>query len=416
MAASSPRTGKLDLESAEKGYDLDTRLRLFNLRSVASRGPVTSLTATAMAKGRGFDPKTMQAAFSANVQHSAVDSLSVDSANIRVAVDGGMATMDSVTIHTPFAQLFVDGKIGTAPGHSGDLRYIVSVDTLSALRRFIANPDSSVVPIRPAVLAAALARARADSARQANRNEVALQATGRPQPQIKLDSLHALRRDSVDGAVRTAGIVHGSISDFDVRGRLSAENIIARGSGLHRAPRGVRRGKRRHASHEVRRWRILRFPLRERLRARLGNAPGDVREAVGNGGARGVPGFRLRVSRRRGVSAQPRQQPGAMARALAAARQRALGVGSARDTCNGERRGILVHDLDLRNGSTGRIYANGVLPVTGPMNLDLDVTRARGGESGWSCRKRSSAHREPSTCARGSREHSVRRRFAERSA
>src|SRR6185437_2155938 len=93
-------TGTLDLESAQKGYALDTRLRLFNLRSVASRGPVTSLTATAIAKGRGFDPKTLQAAFSAHVQHSAVDSLAVDSANIRVAVDGGMATFDSVTIHT----------------------------------------------------------------------------------------------------------------------------------------------------------------------------------------------------------------------------------------------------------------------------------------------------------------------------
>ena len=226
-------TGKLDLESAEKGYDLDTRLRLFNLRSVATRGPVTSLTATAMAKGRGFDPKTMHAAFSANVQHSAVDSLAVDSANIRVAVDGGMATMDSVTIHTPFAQVFVDGKIGTAPGRSGELRYIVSVDTLAALRRFIANPDSAVVPLRPAVLAAAIARARADSARQANRNEVAYQATGRPQPQIKLDSLRALRRDSVDGAVRTAGIVSGSITNFNVRGRLAAEHIIARGNGLN---------------------------------------------------------------------------------------------------------------------------------------------------------------------------------------
>ncbi|MDQ2768092.1 MAG: hypothetical protein M3Y30_13150, partial [Gemmatimonadota bacterium] len=228
-------TGKLDLASAEKGYDLETHLRLFNLRSVVSRGPVTSLTATAMAKGRGFDPKTMHAAFAANVLHSAVDSLAVDSANIRIAIDGGVARMDSVTIHTPFAQLFVDGTIGTAPGRTGDLRYIVSVDTLAALRRWLASPDSGVVRQRPAILAAAIARAKADSARQANRNEVAERATGKPQPQIKLDSLRALRKDSVDGALRTAGIIRGTLSDFTVRGRLSAEHLIARGNGLNRA-------------------------------------------------------------------------------------------------------------------------------------------------------------------------------------
>ena len=228
-------TGKLDLASAEKGYDLETHLRLFNLRSVVSRGPVTSLTASAMVKGRGFDPKTMHAAFAANVQHSDVDSLAVDSANIRVAIDGGIARMDSVTIHTSFAQLFVDGTIGTAPERTGELRYIVSVDTLAALRRWLASPDSGVVRQRPAIYAAAIARAKADSARQANRNEVAERATGRPQPKVLLDSLRALRRDSVDGALRTAGIVSGTISDFNVRGRLSAEHIIARGDGLHRA-------------------------------------------------------------------------------------------------------------------------------------------------------------------------------------
>ena len=144
--------------------------------------------------------------------------------------------MDSVTIHTPFAQLFVDGKIGTAPGRTRRSalhrlgRYAVGAAALASRIRTAAS-----CRIRPAVLAAAIARARADSARQANRNEVAFRATGRPQPPIKLDSLRALRRDSVDGALRTAGIVHGTISDFNVRGRLSAERIIARGSGLNRA-------------------------------------------------------------------------------------------------------------------------------------------------------------------------------------
>ena len=219
----------------------------------------------------------MHAAFSANVQHSAVDSLAVDSANISVAVIEWHRDMDSVTIHTPFAQLFVDGKIGTAPGHTGELRYVVSVDTLAALRRWLASPDSGVVQPRPAILAAAIARAKADSARQANRNEVAYRATGRPQPQIKLDSLRALRKDSVDGALRTAGIVRGTISDFNVRGRLV-------GRAHHRARQWTAIAarveyaviERRHAADEVRRRRVDRLALGQRLRARLGDDPGDV--------------------------------------------------------------------------------------------------------------------------------------------
>ncbi|MEP7064575.1 MAG: translocation/assembly module TamB domain-containing protein [Gemmatimonadota bacterium] len=366
-------TGKLDLASTEKGYDLDTRLRLFNLRSVASRGPVTSLTASAMAKGRGFDPKTMQAAFSANVQHSAVDSLAVDSANIRVAVDGGMAKMDSVTIHTPFAQLFVDGNIGTAPGHSGELRYIVSVDTLAALRRFIANPDSSTVPVRPAVLAAAIARARADSARQANRNEVAYRATGRPQPQIKLDSLRALHRDSVDGSVRTAGIVRGSITDFDVRGRLSAEHIIAQGNGLNRG-----RVEYAVAHGGTSQMKIVMGGSFDSLSASgfaLDSATlqttylkpsGTVELAIFQDSGfvyRAGADFLLALD-----SSQVRW------RALSLQLDSALWVSAAPGFVQWGKRGIHVNNLDLRNGSVGRIYANGVLPVSGPMNLALDVS------------------------------------------
>ncbi|HMA03727.1 MAG TPA: hypothetical protein VKP02_15275, partial [Gemmatimonadaceae bacterium] len=365
-------TGMLDLESAEKGYDLDTRLRLFNLRSVASRGPVTSLTATAMAKGRGLDPKTMEAAFSANVQHSAVDSLAVDSANIRVAVHGGIATMDSVSIHTPFAQLFVDGRIGTAPGRTGELRYIVSVDTLAALRRFLASPDSGVVPVRPAVLAARLARARADSARQAARNEVAFQATGRPQPPIKLDSLRALRRDSVDGAVRTAGIVRGTISDFNVRGRLSAERIIARGSGLNRArvEYAVTNGGTPRMKYIVGgsfdSLSASGFALDSAtIQATYLKPSGTLELAVYQDS-----GYVYRAGAEFLLSLDSSQVKW---RALSLQLDSALWVASAPGFVQWGKQGIRVHNLDLRDRSIGRIYVNGAMPVTGPMDLDVDV-------------------------------------------
>ncbi|MEO8881704.1 MAG: translocation/assembly module TamB domain-containing protein [Gemmatimonadaceae bacterium] len=365
-------TGTLDLESKEKGYDLETHLRLFNLRSVASRGPVTSLTANMMAKGRGFDPKTMRAAFAANVLHSAVDSLAVDSANIRVAIADGVATMDSVTIHTPFAQLFVDGTIGTAPEHAGELRYLASVDTLAALRRFIANPDSGVVRQRPAILAAAIAHAKADSARLANRNEVAERATGKPQPSVVLDSLRALRKDSVDGSLRTAGIVRGTISDFDVRGSLAAENIIARGNGLHRAK--------------------IEYAVAD------GGTPHMKYVVGGNLDSLSASGFAIDSATIQATYTAPSgtielgvyQDSGYVYRAGADFllsldssqvrwRELALQLDTAKWTSatpgyvQWGKHGIVVRSLDLRHGTDGRVYANGSLPVEGPMNMVFEV-------------------------------------------
>ena len=365
--------GTLDLESAEKGYDLETHLRLFNLRSVASRGPVTSLTAAAALKGRGFDPKTMHAALAADVMHSAVDSVAVDSAHIRVAVADGIVKMDSVTVHTPFAQLLVDGTLGTAPGRTGELRYIVSVDTLAALRRWIANPDSGVVRQRPAILAAAIARAKADSARQANRNEIAYRATGRPQPQIKLDSLRALRKDSVDGVLRTAGIIRGTISDFTARGRLSAEHLIARGNGLNRA--------------------------RIEYAVTHGGTPQMKYIVGGSLDSLSASGFALDSATIQATYEQPSgtielavfQDSGYVYRvgaefllSLDSSRVKwrtlALQLDSAKWTAatpgfvQWGKHGIRVHDLDLRNGAQGRIYASGDLPVDGAMNMLVEVS------------------------------------------
>ena len=365
--------GLLDLASAEKGYDLETELRLFNLRGVASRGPVTSLTAAMVVKGRGFDPKTMQASLAANVLHSAVDSLAVDSANIRVAVADGIVTMDSVTIHTPFAQLFVDGKLGTAPGRTGELRYTVSVDTLAALRRWLASPDSGVVQQRPAIYAAALARAKADSARQANRNEVANKATGKPQPQVKLDSLRALRRDSVDGALRTAGIVRGTISDFNARGRLSAENVIARGNGLHRAmiEYAVTNAGTPHMKYVVGgsldSLAVSGFALDSAtIQATYAQPSGTIDLAVYQDS-----GYVYRAGADFMLSLDSSQ---VMWRTLSLQLDSAQWKAATPGFVKWGKRGIRVHNLDLREGKDGRIYANGDLPIDGPMNMAVELS------------------------------------------
>jgi len=247
------------------------------------------------------------------------------------------------------------------------------VDTLAALRRWLASPDSGVVKRRPAIVVAAIARAKADSARRANRNEVAFRATGRPQPQVTLDSLRALRRDSVDGALRTAGIVRGTLSDFSVRGRLSAEHVIARGSGLNRAriEYAVTNGGTPHMKYivggEMDSLSASGFALDSAtIQATYAQPSGTVELAVYQDS-----GYVYRAGAEFLLSLDSSQ---VMWRTLSLQLDTALWNAVTPGFAQWGKHGIRVHDLDLRKDSTGRIYANGDLPVEGPMNLLVEVS------------------------------------------
>ena len=54
-------TGKLDLASREKTYDIKADANLFNANAILANAPRTSLNGTVAANGKGFDPATMRA-------------------------------------------------------------------------------------------------------------------------------------------------------------------------------------------------------------------------------------------------------------------------------------------------------------------------------------------------------------------
>src|SRR5688572_3297606 len=176
--------GTLDLASAEKGYDLTTRMRVFNAKSVVSRAPATSLTASAFARGRGFKPATMRAAFGATLATSTIDTVAIDSAHVRVAVADGLLQLDSATVSGPFTTVRLDGSFGVGPGKSGELQYVAVVDSLVALNRFLPAADTGVVTPRPRGYARRVAQARADSLAAARATEIERLATGARPPRL----------------------------------------------------------------------------------------------------------------------------------------------------------------------------------------------------------------------------------------
>ncbi len=225
--------GWADVESAGKRYDLAAALHLFDLRSVTTLGPRTSLSAVASVRGEGTDPATMRAAVAADVSKSEVDSIPFDSLSVRVAVADGVATIDTLSLTGAIGSAAASGAIGLAEGHSGSLAYALRIDSLSGLSRLLPADTSRVEP-RPGRVAAALERARADSAREAERTEVARAATGAPPPKLELDSVPSVPRDSLSGSFSTEGSITGWTGDFAVRGRLAVEKLVASGNVIRK--------------------------------------------------------------------------------------------------------------------------------------------------------------------------------------
>lgn len=228
-------TGKLDLASRQKGYDVDITAELFNASTIIAKAPRTSITATASANGRGLDPATMQASLSADVKSSTYDTLSVTSATVRLSAANGMARVDTLAVQIPQGEATASGTFGLARGRSGELRYHVVVDSLNRLASLLPPADTGMVAPRPGILAGRAARARADSAKEAKATEVERAALGKPAVALAaVDTPQAVSRTQLSGSLRADGVATGNIRDFGLKGTASGENIVARGNTIAR--------------------------------------------------------------------------------------------------------------------------------------------------------------------------------------
>jgi translocation and assembly module TamB len=228
-------TGKLDLASREIGYDVDLVANLFNANAIITKAPRTGITATASANGRGTDPATMTANVVADVQSSTYDTLSVTSAKIRLAAANGMARIDTLAVEIPQGVANASGTFGLARGKSGQLTYHVNVDSLNRLSGLLPPADTGVVQPRPGILSSRIARARADSAREAKATEVERAALGKPPVTLAaVDTPKVVSKSQLSGSVIADGVATGNIHDFGLKGTASGTDIVARGNTIAR--------------------------------------------------------------------------------------------------------------------------------------------------------------------------------------
>jgi translocation and assembly module TamB len=366
--------GTVDLASTDKAYDLSANMRVFNAKSIVAKAPATSLTATAFARGRGFQPATMNVTFGTDIATSTIDTVAIDSARVRASASNGMIHVDTAAISGPHTLLALGGTFGLAPGKTGTITYVANVDSLAALNRFFPAADTGVVVPRPRGYAAVLSKARADSIKAAQATEIERLATGAGPP--RLGPMPAppqpIRIDSTAGRLHAAGKVQGNIQDFDVRGRAGAESIVFRGNTL-------RRGRFEYA------WLGARTP-------RSSIAVGASLDSAQAGGF-AMDSLELRSSYHASagdVALVLYQQTGeeysaggnfvlhtghneVHLRDLALRFDSTRWVASHPSAIRWGTEGVFVDHVELKNGKDGRVFVNGNVPPEGVGGLDIVI-------------------------------------------
>jgi len=370
--------GTMDLAGKVTGYNLDFVTRLLNANTMIAKAPQTSLTSVGSARGRGFDPATMQAQLTASVSASSIDTVSIDRANVKVAAANGMARLDTLAVELPQGIVEAKGTFGLAPAHSGILTYHVAIDSLSRIAGLISR-DTGVVEPRPGILSSRVARAKADSARIARATEVERAVTGKQLPRFAVDTPKTVRKNELSGSARADGVATGNIRNFGVQGTASGSNIVARGNSVGSFV----------ADYDWINARTPQSQVRINTQARAVNAAGFSLDSVGakltyqkpNGTAQLV----VTQDNSRTYSADAQFTLNKVRNELrlnnlklrfdtsvwASTRVAALHWGQA---------GVDVDSLELRNGATGRIYVNGLIPKQGSANLDVAVDNLNVGD------------------------------------
>src|SRR5437762_2129169 len=221
--------GTMDLASRVTGYNLEFRSRELNLHTIVAKMPSTTITAVGSARGRGFDPATMQAQLVANVGASRIDTVNVDSANVRVAIANGIARFDTLAVDLPQGIVEAKGTFGLTTAHTGTLTYHVAIDSLSNFAGLISKDTSPVSP-RPGILSQRVARAKSDSARIARATEVERAISGAAVRRAAVDTPTAVRKNELSGSLRADGVATGNIRNLSLKGTASGSDILARGN------------------------------------------------------------------------------------------------------------------------------------------------------------------------------------------
>ncbi|MGH7679395.1 MAG: translocation/assembly module TamB domain-containing protein [Gemmatimonadaceae bacterium] len=372
--------GRLDLMGPGKSYDLTGNMHALNLNAVVASAPRTLITARGRAQGSGFQLPTMRATIAADFAASTWDSVSIDSGSVRMSLANGLARVERAMVRGSSTRIDVAGTFGLVAGRTGELSYTVDIDSLGMFNSLIpGGAEPGVVRPRSALVARAIERQREDSVRIARATEVERAATGRAMPDVPVNMPRSVARSALSGSLYAAGVLRGNVRNFDVRGRLTADDVVARGNSV-----GTLRAEyawtdaRTPASRiavgvEGREISIQGFAF-DTLEGRLsyGRPNGEIHLAVRQGEKCVEPKDCDRdYSMHGSFVVGPRRQ--VRVRELALRMDTTTWRLARAAEVHWHPAGVELHDVELRSDKGGSVYVNGMLPTEGNANLVLDV-------------------------------------------
>jgi translocation and assembly module TamB len=370
--------GTVSVNGSRSRYDVTATLDALNAFAFSRRAPETQLTGTISARGTGFSPATMNAAATVDLVRSRYDTFAVDRLQARLSAADGLLRVDTLDALASGARASAAGSFGLTATRMGTLRFSAVVDSLGTLRKWIGTSDRGSVDAASGRQRARLVMARADSARRAEAVRIERIALGLPEGvTLAVDSLPPLRRDSLAGRLAANGTLRGNVKELGVDASVRGSGLVVRGTSVRELDATVASANVRDSSS----------PLRFRLTADSVEASGYAFERVQADGS----------WRDRQLSADVRVRQdsiisyamlGRYARPAAGAQT--VRLDSLRATFGSlvwrlahpgavriDSAAVALDSLDLRSSSGGRLYANGIVPSTGPVRLDVAAENVR---------------------------------------
>lgn len=364
--------GTVAIAGSRTRYDVSVALDALNANAFSRKAPVTLLTGTVSARGMGSRPATANALFNVNLAHSRYDTFTVERLLARGGVAGGLLRLDTLSAAERGVRAQARGTLGLTKDRNGRLAFALMVDSMQSLRPYIGTRDSALVDVASGRQSARLAAARADSARRAEAVRIERLALGLPEGvSLRMDSLPRIRRDSLAGSLSAHGQLIGNVKELGIEASVRGSQLVVRGNTVHRLDGDISTPNVRDSSK----------PLRFTVDADSVEASGLAFEQVHANGTR---------QNGRVVSAvRIRQDSLVSYAALGSYAQPTKGMHDWRldslrmtfDTLvwrlahpafgrftHGD---VAVDSVDLRSSAGGRLFANGVVPKTAAMRLDV---------------------------------------------
>lgn len=370
--------GTVTLAGSRTRYDVSVALDALDASAFSRRAPNTRLTGTVVARGTGTSPATANAVVRADLVRSRYDTFGLDRLVARLAASNGLLRADTLVVIADGATARAGGTLGLVAGRDGTLRAEVTVDSLGALRRWLGTSDTSRVAASSARQGALLAAARADSTRRSDARRIERLALGLPADErLILDTLPAIRRDSLAGSLSAVGTLRGNLKHLGVQASVRGRDLVVRGNAAKALLGEVSASDVRDRS----------LPLAFRVDADSVQTAGYGFERVQAQGE--WSGHRL------AGSVDVRQDARVTYAALGSWDRPATGVQRVRldslsarfDTLTwrlAHRGGVTldhgavtVDSIDVRSSAGGRLFANGVVPTEGSVRLDVAAENVR---------------------------------------